>query len=150
MRRGGRTRIALAPPPPDFMTSGQRRAAQRRSGSSALRDVSAVRCSAPAARASSGGHHGGTSWSSATSHGHAASAAENSASRSRPAGGTARPWNRFQVRINIPTSLFSLTRHFLTGEELSEDELAALLARAADLKAAPHSSDALADRVVAL
>src|SRR3954452_25383810 len=52
--------------------------------------------------------------------------------------------------MSIPTSLFSLTRHFLTGEELSEDELAALLARAADLKAAPHSSDALADRVVAL
>ena len=43
-----------------------------------------------------------------------------------------------------------LTRHFLTGEELSPADQAALLARAAQLKAAPRSSDALAERVVAL
>jgi len=43
-----------------------------------------------------------------------------------------------------------MTRHFLTGAELSRAQLDALLDRAAELKAAPHSSDALAGRVVAL
>jgi len=43
-----------------------------------------------------------------------------------------------------------LTRHFLTGEELTAAELSALLARAAELKAAPRSSDALAGHVIAL
>jgi ornithine carbamoyltransferase len=43
-----------------------------------------------------------------------------------------------------------LTRHFLTGEELTPDELRSLLDRAAELKAAPHSSDALVDKVIAL
>jgi ornithine carbamoyltransferase len=41
-------------------------------------------------------------------------------------------------------------RHFLTGAELSAQELAALLDRAAELKAAPLSSDALVRRSVAL
>jgi ornithine carbamoyltransferase len=41
-------------------------------------------------------------------------------------------------------------RHFLTGSELSADELLALLDRAAELKAAPRSSDALRDRIIAL
>jgi ornithine carbamoyltransferase len=41
-------------------------------------------------------------------------------------------------------------RHFLTGEELSEHELAALIERAVALKAAPLSSAALAGRSVAL
>ena len=40
--------------------------------------------------------------------------------------------------------------HFITGEELSRSELEALLVRAAELKAAPLSSDALAKRAVAL
>ena len=43
-----------------------------------------------------------------------------------------------------------MPRHFLTGSELSADELLALLDRAAELKAAPHSSAALRDRIVAL
>ncbi len=43
-----------------------------------------------------------------------------------------------------------MTRHFLTGEELSEAELGALIDRALQLKAAPYSSDALARRAVAL
>jgi len=43
-----------------------------------------------------------------------------------------------------------LPRHFLTGEELSPSELAALLDRAAELKADPLASDALARRTVAL
>ena len=43
-----------------------------------------------------------------------------------------------------------MTRHFLTGEELSGDELLALIERALALKAAPLSSDALARRSVAL
>jgi ornithine carbamoyltransferase len=43
-----------------------------------------------------------------------------------------------------------MTRHYLTGAELSAPELDALLARAAELKAAPLSSRALAGRSVAL
>jgi ornithine carbamoyltransferase len=43
-----------------------------------------------------------------------------------------------------------MPRHFLTGAELSADELDALLARAAELKRAPRSSTALAGRSVAL
>ena len=40
--------------------------------------------------------------------------------------------------------------HFITGEELSPAQLEALIARAAELKAAPFESDALAKRTVAL
>ncbi len=40
--------------------------------------------------------------------------------------------------------------HFITGEELSRAQLEALIARAAELKAAPFESDALAKRTVAL
>jgi ornithine carbamoyltransferase len=43
-----------------------------------------------------------------------------------------------------------VTRHFLTGEELTSDELAALLDRALELKAAPHASRVLEGRSVAL
>jgi ornithine carbamoyltransferase len=43
-----------------------------------------------------------------------------------------------------------LTRHFLTGAELSPEELRALIARALELKAAPLSSEGLARRTVAL
>jgi ornithine carbamoyltransferase len=43
-----------------------------------------------------------------------------------------------------------LTRHFLTGSELSAAELDALLHRAAELKAGPRASRALQDRVIAL
>jgi ornithine carbamoyltransferase len=43
-----------------------------------------------------------------------------------------------------------MTRHYLTGAELSAAELEGLLARAAELKAAPLSSRALAGRSVAL
>jgi ornithine carbamoyltransferase len=43
-----------------------------------------------------------------------------------------------------------MPRHFLTGTELSAAELDALLARAAELKRAPRSSRALADRAIAL
>jgi ornithine carbamoyltransferase len=46
--------------------------------------------------------------------------------------------------------LSHLPRHFLTGAEPSPAELASLLERAAQLKAAPRSSRALADRIVAL
>ncbi len=48
------------------------------------------------------------------------------------------------------TRVFSLTRHFLTGRELTPGELTALLGRAAELKLAPRSSAALAGKVVAL
>jgi ornithine carbamoyltransferase len=41
-------------------------------------------------------------------------------------------------------------RHFHTGAELSRDEVSALIDRAIKLKAAPHSSDALARRSVGL
>ena len=43
-----------------------------------------------------------------------------------------------------------MPRHFLTGAELTAAELAALIDRAVVLKGAPLSSDALADRSVAL
>jgi ornithine carbamoyltransferase len=43
-----------------------------------------------------------------------------------------------------------LARHFLTGSELTTDELDALLRRGAEMKAAPRSSRALTDRIVAL
>jgi ornithine carbamoyltransferase len=43
-----------------------------------------------------------------------------------------------------------LTRHFLTGEEFNRDEQQALLDRAAALKAAPRSSQALDGKVIAL
>jgi ornithine carbamoyltransferase len=43
-----------------------------------------------------------------------------------------------------------LTRHFLTGSELSPEELTAVIERAAELKASPLRSDALAKRTVAL
>jgi ornithine carbamoyltransferase len=47
-------------------------------------------------------------------------------------------------------TLLDLPRHFLTGAELSAEDLARLLTRAAELKAAPLSSDALVRRSVAL
>jgi len=43
-----------------------------------------------------------------------------------------------------------LPRHFITGSELSRDELHALIERALVLKASPFSSDALRKRTVAL
>jgi ornithine carbamoyltransferase len=43
-----------------------------------------------------------------------------------------------------------LPRHFITGTELSAQELNALIDRAVELKAAPDSSDALRKRTVAL
>jgi ornithine carbamoyltransferase len=43
-----------------------------------------------------------------------------------------------------------LTRHFLTGAELTREELYALIDRAIELKAAPYSSNALVRRTVAL
>jgi ornithine carbamoyltransferase len=43
-----------------------------------------------------------------------------------------------------------LPRHFITGAELSAAELRGLIDRAAELKAAPYSSDALRRRAVAL
>jgi ornithine carbamoyltransferase len=43
-----------------------------------------------------------------------------------------------------------LVRHFITGAELTADELRGLLDRALELKAAPFSSDALARQTVAL
>jgi ornithine carbamoyltransferase len=43
-----------------------------------------------------------------------------------------------------------MARHFITGTELSPDELSGLLDRAVELKAAPRSSTALAKRTIAL
>jgi ornithine carbamoyltransferase len=47
-------------------------------------------------------------------------------------------------------TLLRLTRHFITGEELTRGELHGLIDRAIELKAAPDSSDVLARRSVAL
>jgi ornithine carbamoyltransferase len=48
------------------------------------------------------------------------------------------------------TTLSGLPRHFLTGAELTSDELSSLLDRALELKANPHASSALAGKHVAL
>jgi ornithine carbamoyltransferase len=47
-------------------------------------------------------------------------------------------------------TLARLPRHFITGTELSPEDLHGLLERALELKAAPYSSDALDKRTVAL
>jgi ornithine carbamoyltransferase len=49
-----------------------------------------------------------------------------------------------------PTYTQALPRHFITGSELSADELHGLIDRALELKAAPYSSDVLRRRSVAL
>src|SRR6185312_9869734 len=148
-----RTRIALQPPPFDLIRSGRRTAIARRAGRSALREVSTSRWSAPNRSPNAAGHHGGTSWSSATPHSHAFSAAQNSSNRSWPAPGTDRPCSRFQVSTRNRTgSTYTrrLPRHFITGTELSAQELNALIDRALELKAAPDGSDVLRRRTVAL
>ena len=43
-----------------------------------------------------------------------------------------------------------MPRHFITGNELTADEVHGLIDRALELKAAPYSSDALRKRAVAL
>ena len=151
-RTAPRTRIALPPPPHDPSRSGLRRASARRGAASQLREVRTERAVRPRGAPSAGGHHGGTSCSSATSQSQPASAAANSAASGRPAGGCARPWNRFQVRMRTPDdrTLRRLPRHFLTGWELSASDLTRLLDRAAALKAAPRASRALEGRSVAL
>jgi hypothetical protein len=81
----------------DFRMSGFKSEMSRRNHRNELRDVSTVRSCAPVASARCGGHHGGTSCSSATSQSQAASVDENSGSSDRGRSGTARPWKRFQV-----------------------------------------------------
>jgi ornithine carbamoyltransferase len=49
-----------------------------------------------------------------------------------------------------PHTLRPVARHFLTGEEFEPDELRGLIERALELKAAPRSSTALLDAIVAL
>jgi ornithine carbamoyltransferase len=136
-----------------------REAIARRSGCARLRPVRWTSHSAAQARASAGGHQGGTSCRSATSHSQPASAAANSAASGRPAGGLERPWKRFQLRISTQgsSSLPGLTpsdpsqpRHVLTGAELSGAELTRVLDRALALKESPAASRALDGRTVAL
>ena len=64
--------------------------------------------------------------------------------RLRRARASRRPHGRGKRRLR------RVLRHFITGEELSGDELTALLQRAGELKAAPLSSDALHRRTIAL
>jgi ornithine carbamoyltransferase len=130
--------------------SGLQSEIARRSGSSQLRDVSCARKSAPAAAASGSGNHGGTSWSSATSHSQPASAAANSRNCDRPEGGTERPWKRFHVRTRTARDRTLRRLHFLDGTELSADQLTSLLDRALALKEAPLASRALEGKTVAL
>ena len=52
--------------------------------------------------------------------------------------------------MTLQRTLRDLLRHFLTGSELSRDELHRLIDRAIELKAAPYASDVLARRSVAL
>ncbi len=66
---------------------------------------------------------------------------ENWSIKSRLRGGIERPWKRFQVttRNAIVVNVHSrdVPRHFLTGTELTRDELLALIDRAIELKADP-------------
>ncbi len=55
-----------------------------------------------------------------------------------------------RTRTSPERTLPPLPRHFLTGAELSSQELTRVLDRALELKSAPQSSDALAGRSVAL
>lgn len=55
-----------------------------------------------------------------------------------------------RTRTAPERTLPSLPRHLLTGAELSSADLERVLDRALELKAAPNSSDALAERTVAL
>ena len=98
-----------------------RLATARRSGSPSCATVSTLRPSAPHAAASAGGHHGGTSCSSATSHSHPASAAANSPSRGAPGGLAGASVVEVPGQCPHPT-------HFLTGAELDASRLDLLLA----------------------
>ena len=91
--RGSRSRRRRLTP----IRSGQRVAIARRAASRPLREVSTNRYSASSSAPRPAGHHGGTSWSSATSHSQPPRAAVNSRRRSRPADGWARPCIRFHV-----------------------------------------------------
>ena len=149
-----RTRIALAPPPPDLIASGHRVAIARRIGSSALREVSTSRWSAPRRAPSAGGHHGGTSWSSATSHSHPASASANSSNRSRPAGGTdaavQQVPGQHAHRLTTQRTLVACRATSSPGPSSPPTSCDGCIDRALELKAAPYSSDALHKRAVAL
>ena len=118
--RSPRTRIALAPPPQDLMTSGRARGDQRGAAAAAscarsARCARSRRTRGPAR----GGHHGGTSCSSATSHSQPASArGELGQQRARRVGDRAAveevPGQDAASRRILP----ALPRHFLTGAEL--------------------------------
>ena len=119
---------------------GRRTATARRSGRSSLRLVSAVRALAPAAAPRTGGHHGGTSWSSATSQLPAGQRrGERAEQPARPVGhGAAVEEVPGQDAHRAPyASPPPCPAHLLTGAELDRPELERLLARAAELKAAP-------------
>src|SRR5829696_5808430 len=125
------------------MRSGFHSASRRRTNAPKLRDVSTDEPDAAAVCPSVRSQCGGASWTSARSHGSRARTAANS-SRSRrltdacasdPSSGWSRPWKRFHVRtVSVAIYDAQVTRHFLTGEELTGDELGGLLDRAAELK----------------
>ena len=123
----------------------QRRASARRiarrTGSSALREVSTSRSLGAAGAHLGAGHHGGTSWSSATSHSQPAERGgelveQVAAGRRHRAPVLEVPGEHAQ-RPQRPTYTQALPRHFITGSELSADELHALIERALELKARP-------------
>ena len=135
-RRADEDRVAAA-----AVGGEQVRVAARRSRGA--REPEVPRGAAPsgrsrrAARPSSGGHHGGTSWSSATSHSQPASVARTpraAAARPRAPRGRGRG-SRSRTRMPAEPCARArytrrLPRHFLTGAELTPAELAALLDRA--------------------
>ena len=131
--------------------SARRRAPQRQAAR--LREVSAVRCvGAARARRAAAGHHGGTSWSSATSHAQPGQRAGELAQQRRARAAARRGRGTGSRSARAPRRMLSVacTRHFLTGAELDADELAALLDRALELKAAPRAPTRCDGRTVAL
>ena len=109
-----------------------------------LREVSTHRACAPAASPARGGHHGGTSCSSATSHSQPASAAANSSSSDRPTG------SGLPSVVEVPGQCPHRPPTSSPAPSWTPAGSTCSLHRAAALKAAPHSSRALEGRTVAL
>ena len=98
MRHGARTRSWFEPPSFDLIRSGFQSAMRPRRADPKLREVRAIAPPACVPRQSRSNQRGGASCRSATSHGSRRRSSMNSSSSVRPAGGWARPWNRFHVR----------------------------------------------------
>ena len=146
--RGSRWR----PPPLDLIRSGRRRRGQRRNGSRELRDVSALRSDAPAARARQPGHHGGPPARARRP------TPSRRARRRTPRAGRAAvgdgaaveqvPGSRTCTHECGPASV--MARHFLTGNRAQPRRVARTAGPGARIEGRAAVRAALAGRAVAL